>query len=170
MTNLESPTNAHAYDVRVVWTGDLGQGTASYAAYSREHRIVVEGKPELVGSSDSKFRGDPSLHNPEDLFVASIAACHMLVYLGLCARSGIRVISYEDAARGTLVLESDGSGRFGEVALAPVVWVAEGDDAALALRLHETAHARCFIANSCSVPIRIEPTVQASSAVEAAEH
>lgn len=43
MTNLKSSTKAHAYDVRVVWTGDLGQGTASYTAYSREHRIVVEG-------------------------------------------------------------------------------------------------------------------------------
>jgi len=166
MTKAKAATNAHVYDVRVVWSGNLGRGTADYTAYSREHRIVVHGKPELIGSSDPSFRGDPSLHNPEDLFVAAIAACHMLVYLGLCARSGIRVIAYEDAARGALVLEPGGGGRFGEVALAPVVSVAEGDDVELARRLHEAAHERCFIANSCGVPIRVAPTIRAVAAVE----
>lgn len=169
MTTVGVATNAHTYDVRVVWSGNLGRGTADYAAYSREHRIVVEGKPDLIGSSDPSFRGDPSLHNPEDLFVAAIAACHMLVYLGLCARSGIRVVSYEDAARGELLLEPSGGGRFREVVLSPVVSVAEGDDAELARRLHEIAHERCFIANSCSVPIRVAPTIGVVPAAEGSD-
>jgi organic hydroperoxide reductase OsmC/OhrA len=69
------------------------------------------------------------------------------------------VVAYEDEARGTLRTTLDGGGKFEEVTLHPRVTLAEGQDAALALRLHDTAHERCFIANSCSVPIRHEASV-----------
>lgn len=82
----------------------------------------------------------------------------MLAYLALCARNGVRVVAYEDAASGTLAFDEDG-GRFTEVVLAPKVTVAPDADRALALRLHATAHERCFIARSCSVPVRHQATV-----------
>ena len=81
----------------------------------------------------------------------------MLAYLALCARRGINVSAYEDSASGTLALEGDG-GRFTEVTLRPQVTIA-GGDLALAEQLHHAAHEQCFIANSCSVPIRHEATV-----------
>lgn len=154
----------HRYAARIVWTGDRGSGTSSYTSYGRDYRVLVDGKPELLGSADAAFRGEPDRHNPEDLFVAAVSACHMLSYLSLCARQGVRVLSYEDAAAGTLVLDPGGGGRFDAIVLNPVVVVAEGSDEALALRLHEDAHRRCFIANSCSVPIRHRPTVRTAAA------
>ncbi len=68
----------HHYRTQVLWTGNLGQGTASYRAYERSHEIVVEGKPLIAGSSDPAFRGDKTKYNPEELFVASLSTCHML--------------------------------------------------------------------------------------------
>ncbi|MGZ8868580.1 MAG: OsmC family protein, partial [Thermoanaerobaculia bacterium] len=103
------------------------------------------------------FRGDPGRHDPEDLFLTAISSCHMLSYLALCARRGINVIAYEDDARGTLVLDGDG-GRFSEVTLRPKVTISSGD-LDRAKELHHRAHEECFIANSCSVPIRCEATV-----------
>ncbi len=154
----------HRYTARLVWTGNRGGGTSDYTSYDRQYSVLVTGKPELVGSADPTFRGDPARHNPEELFLASLAACHMLFYLALCARHGIRVLSYEDEATGTLALNADGGGRFEAVTLAPVVAIAEGDDEALAARLHDTAHERCFIASSCSVPIRHRATVRTVTA------
>lgn len=122
--------------------------------------MVVERKPALRCSADPAFRGDEGLHNPEDLFVSAIASCHMLSYLALCARRGIRVLTYEDRACGTLALGKEGGGCFTEVVLSPAVTVAGGSDVSLALRLHEQAHARCFIANSCSVPIQVRATIR----------
>jgi organic hydroperoxide reductase OsmC/OhrA len=151
----------HEYAARVRWTGDQGEGTASYAGYGREYVVAVDGKPDLAGSSDPAFRGAADRHNPEDLFLAALAACHMLAYLALCARSGVRVTEYEDDARGTLALRPGGGGRFEEVVLRPAVAVADPESADLAARLHETAHERCFIAASCSVPVRVEPVVRA---------
>lgn len=150
----------HEYGADLVWTGNQGEGTATYGGYSREHRVRMAGKPELALSADRLFRGDPSKHNPEDLLIAAIAGCHMLAYLALCARQGVNVIAYQDRAVGIMVTDRDGGGKFESVLLKPVVTIAPDSDERLALALHHTAHQQCFIANSCSVPIGHEPTIR----------
>jgi organic hydroperoxide reductase OsmC/OhrA len=150
---------SHEYKSHLVWDGNRGEGTATYAGYGRDYRIVIDGKPELHGTANPAFRGDATKHDPEDLFLAAISSCHMLSYLALCARGGINVVAYEDHASGTLVLSNSGGGRFEEVTLHPVVTIA-GGDIERARALHDKAHELCFIANSCSVPIRHEATVK----------
>lgn len=148
----------HEYRTRVVWDGNRGNGTADYATYGREYRLLMDGKPDIDGSADPMFRGDRAKPNPEDLFVAAISSCHLLSYLALCARNGISVASYEDDAVGRMSFSPDGSGKFVEVILHPRVSIASGD-LALATELHRKAHEQCYIANSCSCPIRNEPMV-----------
>jgi organic hydroperoxide reductase OsmC/OhrA len=158
-----------SYAARITWTGNDGEGTAAYSSYRRQYRIAVEGKPELVGSADAAFRGNAELHNPEDLFLAALSACHMLFFLSLCARSGVRVTAYEDEAVGRLVLHPAGGGRFEQITLRPVVTIATDDAIARARQLHETAHKLCFIANSCSAPIRVEPVIRSRDGGESAD-
>jgi organic hydroperoxide reductase OsmC/OhrA len=62
----------HTYTLAITWTGNTGQGTTSYRAYSRDHVYSASGKPDIPGSSDPAFRGQA--YNPEDLLVASFAA------------------------------------------------------------------------------------------------
>ncbi len=155
-------TGAHRYRVRVEWTGDRGEGTASYRGYGRDHRIVVAGKPDILGSSDPQFRGDADRHNPEELLVASLSTCHMLWYLHLAAEAGVVVTGYADQAEGTMVLDSDGGGRFAAVELRPEVTVAPSADRALAMALHEAAHAKCFIARSVNFPVTHHPVLRAA--------
>lgn len=150
----------HEYTSHLVWTGNRGTGTSSYTAYGRDHEIRIAGKPTLDGSSDPVYRGDPARHNPEDLFVAALAACHMLYYLSLSARHGVVVLEYEDRPRGLLKKFAGDGGRFEEVTLHPVVTIADAAREALALELHDRAHELCFIANSVAVPIRHEPVVR----------
>lgn len=160
---------AHEYEAKLIWTGNTGVGTASYKSYERSYRVRIGGKPELEGTADAMFRGEADKHNPEDLFLTAISACHMLSYLALCAGRGIRVVSYEDEARGTLVVDANGGGRFEEVTLNPTVTIDAEDDAdslQLAARLHETAHEQCFIANSCRVPILNAPTIHTASSAK----
>lgn len=147
----------HDYRSQLSWAGNTGDG---YTAYSRDYRVSIAGRPDIMGSADAHFRGDPARHNPEDLFVVAISTCHLLSYLALCARAGIAVLAYEDDAHGVMVTAKDGSGRFEEVTLNPVVTIAAGNDEALALALHETAHEQCFIANSVKVPIHHHATIQ----------
>lgn len=149
----------HRYHVTVEWTGNLGAGTANYRAYSRDHVIKAGDKPAIPGSSDPNFRGDPRRWNPEELFVASLSACHKLWYLHLAAVSGVTVIRYEDAAEGVMIESGDAGGRFAKVVLRPSVTIAAGGDADLALRLHDDAHAKCFIANSVNCAVEHAPTI-----------
>lgn len=149
----------HLYATRTEWTGNLGEGTTNYRAYSRDHAISAVGKPGIAGSSDPAFRGDAARWNPEDLLVASLSSCHMLWYLHLCSQAKIVVLAYRDEAAGTMVEDEGGGGRFTAAVLRPVVTLAAGSDEVLARALHEEAHRLCFIANSVNFPVGIEPTV-----------
>ena len=43
----ESVRREHRYQLRVTWTGNRGEGTRSYTAYSRDHEVHAEGKRGL---------------------------------------------------------------------------------------------------------------------------
>jgi organic hydroperoxide reductase OsmC/OhrA len=144
----------HSYRATVSWHGE----TRDYNSYARDYRIAVPGKGVARGSADAAFKGDPHLHNPEDLLLISLAACHMLSYLAVCARSGIAVLAYEDNAEGTMAIK-DRRMRFTDVILRPRVTVAPGTDLAEARAAHEAAHDECFIANSVNFPVRHEATI-----------
>lgn len=150
----------HHFEARVIWDGNRGEGTANYRSYGRQYRVVIDEKTDLSCSAAVEFRGEVQKHNPEDLFLAAISACHMLTYLAVCALGGIRVVAYEDAVTATMSVDADGGGKFEEVTLHPVVTIAAGSDEARAIAAHTKAHEQCFIANSCSVPIRNMPTVK----------
>ena len=149
----------HHYTVTVNWTGNTGTGTSSYAAYSRNHVIQAEGKPDVPGSSDPAFRGDPARWNPEDMLVASLSACHKLWYLHLCAVENIIVTAYRDDAHGVMREDPERGGAFASVTLRPEVTIAAGCDAGLAEALHARAHHFCYIANSVNFPVLCEPRI-----------
>jgi organic hydroperoxide reductase OsmC/OhrA len=150
----------HSYTSHLMWDAGSQANPFSYATYSRKHRILVAAKPDLDLSSDPLFRGDGSKHNPEDLFVASLSSCHLLSYLAVCAREGVKIVAYEDNATGTMSIRPDGSGKFDEVTLRPVVTIAPDADEKRALELHDLAHKQCFIASSVSIPVRHEPIIR----------
>jgi organic hydroperoxide reductase OsmC/OhrA len=149
----------HTYTCALAWTGNTGRGTADYKAYAREHVFTAPGKPDLPGSSDPAFRGDKSRYNPEELLVASIASCHMLWYLHLCADAGVVVVAYSDDPVGTMVEDAARGGYFTKIVLHPKVTIAAGSDAAKARTLHGAAHAKCYIANSVNFPVECAPEI-----------
>jgi organic hydroperoxide reductase OsmC/OhrA len=154
-------TRDHRYAVSVSWTGNLGSGTSGYRDYSRDYDISAEGKPAIRGSSDPTFRGDRSRWNPEEFLVASLSACHKLSYLHLAAEAGIVVTAYADHAEGVMETTPAGSGRFKIVVLHPRVTLAAGSDLGRARALHQTAHEKCFIANSVNFPVECQPEIVA---------
>ena len=153
----------HSYAVTVTWTGNTGQGTTHYRAYTRTYRIEAAGKPALSGSADPAFMGDAAHWNPEDLLVAALAACHKLWYLHLCAEAGVVVTAYQDDATGEMQEAPGTGGAFSEVVLHPHVRVAAANQIAEAERLHAEAARRCFIKNSVNFPVRHEAQVTADA-------
>jgi organic hydroperoxide reductase OsmC/OhrA len=150
----------HHYQLHLAWTGNLGQGTAHYRGYARDHAIAGQGKAaSLPCSSDPAFRGDPARYSPEELLVASLSSCHMLWLLHLCADAGIVVVEYTDEPAGEMRENADGSGEFTAVTLRPRVVITDAARAPEIEALHERAHDLCFIARSVNFPVRAEPVV-----------
>ncbi|WP_448060958.1 OsmC family protein [Cellulomonas hominis] len=166
----------HTYTADVVWTGAGAEGTTGYRTYSRDHTVHIAGKPDLLGSADPAFRGDPTRHTPEDLLVTALSQCHMLWFLHLASADGLVVVGYQDRATGTMRTESAGHGHFTDVVLRPRVTLrldgpGTGDGPAdptdgsqhptdleaRVARVHESAHDHCFIARSVNFPVRLEP-------------
>ncbi|EHS51953.1 OsmC family protein [Rhizobium sp. PDO1-076] len=149
----------HEYKVTVTWQGNTGTGTSGYRDYGRDHVISAHGKPDILASSDVAFRGDPARWNPEDLFLASLSACHKLWYLHFCAVSGVIVTHYEDHAEGVMEIDAEGTGRFTDVLLKPRVTIKAGTYPDIAAELHAEAHEKCFIANSVNFPVRCQAEI-----------
>lgn len=152
----------HIYEPEVLWTGNRGDGTATYHGYDRSHDIVVpsiEKVTKIPGAADPMFLGAADRWNPEELFVSSLSACHMLWYLHLCADAGVIVTAYRDEPRGQMELSKGGGGRFVSVTLRPHVLISAASDVQLARSLHEEAHRHCFIASSVSCPVLLQPVI-----------
>ena len=149
----------HSYTALVTWTGNLGEGTASYRAYGRDHEVQIDGKPVLEGSADPLFRGDAGRWNPEDSLLSAISTCHMLWFLHLASDAGWVVQSYRDRAEAVMEMNPDGSGQFTSAVLHPTVVISAGDPD-LMDDLHHRAHEMCFIARSVNFPIACEGALE----------
>jgi organic hydroperoxide reductase OsmC/OhrA len=103
-------------------------------------------------------RGDPAVLNPEQLLLMAASSCQMLWFLHLAAKARIDVVAYEDDATA-LMPEDDEPTRITEIALRPRIEV-NGDATEERVRkLVETAHGYCYVANSLTSEMSIEPTV-----------
>lgn len=153
-------TKTHDYTARVVWTGNRGTGTSSYRGYDRTWDIATAGKPVVHCSNDPLLGGNPALPNPEDLLLASLAACHMLWYLHLASAASIVVEAYEDDPLGIGESGSGGEGQFLRAVLRPRIVLAPGSDPAAADRIHHDIHRVCFIARSVRFPVTYEATYE----------
>lgn len=148
----------HDFTSCIEWTGNRGEGTKAYRGYDRTWDIVSPDKPITHCSNDPRLGGDPKLPNPEDLFVSSLAACHMLWYLHLASQAGIVVLGYSDAPIGVGESTPDGAGRFIRAVLRPHIVVGKGADLVRAEAIHHEIGKVCFIARSVNFPVSYEPT------------
>lgn len=154
----------HSYTSHINWTGNTGQGTASYKGYARTWDVAVPGKPVIHCSNDPLLGGDPGLMNPEDLLLSALSACHMLWYLHYAADAGIVVTAYSDTPDGVGEVGPGGAGRFVSATLRPVIRVRPGSDLALAEAIHHRIPKVCFIARSVNFPVDHAPTFEVEAA------
>lgn len=146
-----------AYRAQVEWRreGDFLAGR-----YSRGHLIRFDGATVAGSASPSVVPAPYAVEaavDPEEMFVASLSACHMLWFLDFARRAGVVVEAYDDAAEGVLAKDADGRLAMTRVVLRPKATLAQGADAGRLIELHHQAHEACFIANSVRTELVVEP-------------
>ncbi|HEY3095266.1 MAG TPA: OsmC family protein [Acidimicrobiia bacterium] len=146
----------HRYNVSCAWQGSTGAG---YEAYDRSHDAhAPPAEATLQLSSDPAFRGDPARLNPEQLLVMAAASCQLLSFLAVAARARVDVVDYQDDAEGEMP-EDEQPMRITRITLRPRITV-HGDVSEDRIRhLVEVGHRECFIANSLTTDVVVEPTV-----------
>ena len=131
--------------------------------YSRVHEVAFDGGIALAGSASPAVVPSPwssaEAVDPEALFVAALSACHMLTFLDIARRAGFFIAAYRDAAEGTLARVAPGRSGVTRVVLRPeITWAGTRRPTADELAaLHHQAHETCFIANSVTTEVTVEP-------------
>ena len=139
-------------------------GEFRYEVFSRSHTIDFGGSIQVPGNAAPEnipktAVGAPGV-DPEQAFVASISACHMLWFLHLACTAGHVVEQYRDEASGVLAKNAKGKEAITRVALRPTVSFRSTPPSTQQFaRLHEKAHRRCFIANSVNSEVILEPRI-----------
>jgi len=149
------PRREHRFEASLSWERGAEGGPAM------NHTVVFAERPPLALSAPVQFHGDATRLSPEELFVASVASCQLLTYLALAGRAGIVVARYEDHPIGILAM-ADRRLRMTEVQLHPRITLAPGGDATKARALVDAAHDACFVANSITARVSIEPEIVAA--------
>lgn len=150
------------YTAELEWQRDAQQAFTDQR-YSRRHTLRFDGGVVLAASSSPSVVplpwSDAAAVDPEELFVAALASCHMLWFLSLAAAAGHVVDHYEDQAVGHLTRDATQRLAMTSVTLRPRVRCsgANPPDAAALAALHHRAHEACFIANSVKTEVRCEP-------------
>jgi organic hydroperoxide reductase OsmC/OhrA len=146
------------YRAEVMW--ERGEQPFVDNRYSRRHRLRFDGGAEVAGSSSPHVvplpMSDAAAVDPEEAFVAALASCHMLFFLGHAAKGKFRVDRYRDDALGVLAKDAAGRMSMTEVTLNPVVEFS-GDRRPTQTELdalHHRSHADCYIANSVRTEVR----------------
>ena len=149
------------YKAKVNWR--RGAQKFTDMKFSRAHEWSFDGGITVRGSSSPHVvpqpYSDETAIDPEEAFVASLSSCHMLTFLYFAAKKGFVVDDYVDDAQGTLAKNAQGKLAMTEVVLRPRISFS-GDKQPTARELdalHHKAHEECFIANSVTTNVRVEP-------------
>ena len=147
----------HVFFSHLDWSGAAKGGTHDVATLDRDLDVTIDGTTVPMSSAPA-FGGNPLRVNPEQLYVASLSACQALTFLFLAARDHLLVTGYSDDAVGELAM-IDGKLRMARVHLRPQITLDPEADVTKVRLLVEKAHRQCFIGNSVSAKVEVEPDI-----------
>ena len=123
----------------------------SHTGYNKDHTAQISGQSLNLASANTQ-----GFIDPEQALAASLASCHMLTFLAVCAKKRLTVSRYEDACVAEVKQNAEGKFYVDNIQLNPVVTF-EGDDQTTEQleHIHHKAHQHCFISNSLTSRVDI---------------
>lgn len=126
--------------------------------YNQDHDWTFTGGEVVPASGAANLGGSKDRVNPEEALIAATSSCHMLTFLAIAAKHGMKVMSYLDTPTGVVARGDGGIKAVTQITLRPRVVFSEGEMTEEEVaRLHESAHKYCFIANSIKTEVTVDP-------------
>jgi organic hydroperoxide reductase OsmC/OhrA len=150
----------HKYEAEISWKRQGAEFTDN--RYSRGHEWSFDGGVKIMASASPLSAPVPysvvEAVDPEEALVASAASCHMLWFLSIAAKRGIVVESYTDKAKGIMEKNPEGKMAITRIILRPEIEfsIDRAPSAEELQSLHNSAHDKCYIANSLRSEIVVE--------------
>lgn len=125
----------------------------SHTHYNKDHTAQISGQCLDMASANTE-----GFIDPEQALAASLASCHMLTFLAVCAKKRLTVAHYEDACVAEVKQNADGKFYVDNIQLNPKVTFAQAS-APISIEqlehIHHKAHQHCFISNSLTSRVDI---------------
>lgn len=143
-----------SFHLRVNWQAS----PAEEGEFNRDHHISFGSGQTIAASSAPEYKGSIDKVNPEESLLAALSSCHMLTFLAIAHLKRLPVASYTDDAKAELGKTESGKLAVTKMVLNPKVVFMEGVDVSeeTLAKIHEKAHANCFIANSINSEVEIK--------------
>ncbi|HPQ97192.1 MAG: OsmC family protein [Thiothrix sp.] len=134
--------------------------------YCRNHTAELNGGQEVLLSAGLEFKGDPQAADPEQMLITAVASCHMLFFLAIAEVKGFTVERYNADVIGYLDKGENGKLMITKVVLRPLVAFAADRQPSEPdfMKIMNSAHRQCFIANSIKAELIIEPRMEVATA------
>src|SRR6187549_2741593 len=135
------------YRATIDWRLQDGDDFAA-GRYSRAHTMTFDEGVTVPGSASPHVVRAPysfeAAVDPEETFVASLSACHMLWFLHIAHDAGFAVESYRDEAEGVMAKNADGKLAMTKVTLKPYIVFKDNQPSPQDVDdLHHRAHEEC---------------------------
>ena len=131
----------------------------AFGAGGRNGVVQAEGVLSSISfSAPPEFLGEPGRWTPEHFLVAAVASCFVSTFSGIAEKSRLGFASFNLDAEGVLGKE-DGSWRFTEIKLRPVVTILKEEDRDRAILILEKAEKSCLVARSLQFKVTLVPEV-----------
>ncbi|MPY22543.1 OsmC family peroxiredoxin [Shewanella psychropiezotolerans] len=144
-----------AFTLEVSWETD--NRPIVEGEFCRDHTIHFGSGQLIQASSAPEYKGSNTKVNPEEQLLGALSSCHMLTFLTIAHLKRLKVLSYKDVATAELGKNEAGKISILKITLKPVVIFDTDQEVSEAVldKIHDKAHANCFIANSLSAEIEV---------------
>lgn len=136
----------YTYKTCMSWTG------------GRSGVLESNGKPSFRVSSPPEFKGEAGVWTPEDLFVASVEACHMATFMAFATRKSVTIKSYQSHSNGVLEFV-DGDFRFTRIVIFPTIVVDSSESEKVVHAILQETQKHCLVTNSIASIVEVNPTI-----------
>ena len=121
-------------------------------------KIAMSGVHEAEVGAPECYGGSPDALNPEEMFVASINSCIMLVFYHFADKYKVGIRSYSTEAAGTVEKTKNGL-RFTGVLVKAKVVLCDESQAGKIGEIAQLAEKYCLVSGSVSCPVSYEVKV-----------
>jgi organic hydroperoxide reductase OsmC/OhrA len=124
-----------------------------YQISDKPAKTTMSGINEIEIGPPPEYGGSPNSLNPEEMFVASVNSCIMLVFYHFANKYEVEVASYHSDAEGKVEKTKNGL-RFTNVEVRAKVSLVSAESTAKIEEIAQLAERYCLVSGSLACPVQ----------------